>query len=131
VVSTQSEGRVVSFILAVARAITPIMLGFYGFWLAWRALLPYLPGPRDPDDRVAPFVGYFTDPFINPVAERLHLPARLVSAFAVVVVANTSVLVGRLTSTCPEVAAGRRCGARPWPSVAFAAMPGLRAASTG
>jgi len=59
----------VSFILAVAGAITQIMLSFYGFWLAWRVLLPYLPAPRDPDDRVAPFVGYFTDPFINPAAD--------------------------------------------------------------
>jgi len=99
VLSTHSEGHVVSFIIAVAGAITQIMLGFYGFWLAWRVLLPYLPGPREPNDRVAPFVGYFTDPFINPVAERLHLPARLVSTFAVVVVATASVIVRRLTST--------------------------------
>ncbi len=88
-----------SFILAVAGAVTQILLGFYGFWLAWRVLLPYLPGPRDPDDRVAPFVGYFTDPFVNPVAERLHLPARLVSSFAIVVVATASVIVGRVAST--------------------------------
>ena len=87
-----------SFIAAVAGAATQILLGFYGFWLAWRVLLPYLPGPRDPDDRVAPFVGYFTDPFINPVAERLRLPARLVAAFAIVVVASASVTVRRLSS---------------------------------
>ncbi len=88
-----------SFILAVVGAVAQIVLGFYGFWLAWRVLLPYLSGPRDPDERVAHFVGYFTDPFINPVAERLHLPARLVSTFAVVVVASASVIVRRLTST--------------------------------
>ncbi len=88
-----------SFILAVAGATAQILLGFYGFWLVWRVLLPYLPGPRNPEDRVAPFVDYFTDPFINPVADRLHLPAGLVSTFAVVVVASASVIVRRLTST--------------------------------
>jgi hypothetical protein len=89
----------VSFVIAVAGAVAQVMLGFYGFWLAWRVLLPYLPGPPHADDRVAPFVGYFTDPFINPVAERLHLPARLVAALAVVVVASASVIVRRVTST--------------------------------
>ncbi len=88
-----------SFLVAVAGAVAQLMLGFYGFWLAWRVLLPYLPGPPQAEDRVAPFVGYFTDPFINPVAERLHLPARLVAAFALVVVASASVIVRRVTST--------------------------------
>jgi uncharacterized protein YggT (Ycf19 family) len=90
---------VVPFIFAVAGALAQIILGFYGFWLIWRVLLPYLPGPPQADDRVAPFVGYFTDPFINPVARRLHLPARLVAAFAVVIVASASVIVRRVTST--------------------------------
>jgi hypothetical protein len=89
----------VSFVIAVAGAVAQVMLGFYGFWLAWRVLLPYLPGPPQAEDRVAPFVGYFTDPFIRPVAERLHLPARLVAAFALVVVASASVIVRRVTST--------------------------------
>lgn len=88
-----------SFVIAVGGAVAQILLGFYGFWLAWRVLLPYLPGPPQADDRVAPFVGYFTDPFINPVAKRLHLPARLVAAFAVVTVASASVIVRRVTST--------------------------------
>jgi hypothetical protein len=89
----------VSFVIAVGGAVAQIVLGFYGFWLTWRVLLPYLPGPPRADDRVAPFVGYFTDPFIEPVARRVHLPARLVAAFAVVVVASASVIVRRLTST--------------------------------
>jgi hypothetical protein len=89
----------VSFLVAVAGAVAQLMLGFYGFWLVWRVLLPYLPGPPQAEDRVAPFVGYFTDPFINPVAERLHLPARLVAAFDLVVVASASVIVRRVTST--------------------------------
>jgi uncharacterized protein YggT (Ycf19 family) len=89
---------VVTFIFAVAGAVAQIILGFYGFWLAWRVLLPYLPGPPQADERVAPFVGYFTDPFINPVAGRLHLPTRLVAAFALVAVASASVVVRRVTS---------------------------------
>ncbi len=76
-----------AFALSVARAVTQIVLGFYGFWLVWRFLLPYLPGPENGRDRVAPFVGYFTDPFVNPVAERLHVPARLVAGLWVVAVA--------------------------------------------
>jgi hypothetical protein len=93
---------VVAFPLSVAGAVAQIVLGFYGFygfWLVWRFLLPYLPGPEDSRDRVAPFVGYFTDPFVNPVAERLHLPARVVSGLWVVVVAAASVIIRRLFST--------------------------------
>lgn len=86
------------FVVAVAGAVVQIVLGFYGFWLIWRVLLPYLPGPERSDERVAPFVGYFTDPFINPVAERLHLSARLIAALSVFAVAAAMVIVGRLTS---------------------------------
>lgn len=96
-----SEGHVVSFIIAVAGAITRIVLGFYGFWLlaclaCAAAVPPQAAGTRRPG---RPFVGYFTDPFINPVAERLHLRARLVSTFAVVVVASASAIFRRMTST--------------------------------
>jgi uncharacterized protein YggT (Ycf19 family) len=87
----------VSFALSVAGAVVQIVLGFYGFWLVWRFLLPYLPGPADSRDRVAPFVGYFTDPFVNPVAQGLHLPARLVAGSWLVVVAAASVVVRRVT----------------------------------
>ena len=87
------------FAISVAGSVAQIVLGFYGFWLIWRFLLPYLPGPEDTDDRVAPFVGYFTDPFVNPVADRLHLPARLIAGLSVVVVAVVSVIVRRVTST--------------------------------
>ncbi|MBW3640628.1 MAG: YggT family protein [Actinobacteria bacterium] len=88
----------VAFAISVAGAIAQIVLGFYGFWLIWRVLLPYLPGPDNSGERVAPFVGYFTDPFINPVARRLHLPARAVAGLSVVIVAAASVLVRRATS---------------------------------
>jgi hypothetical protein len=87
-----------SFVVAVVAAVVQFVLGFYGFWLVWRVLLPALPGPPDREDRVAPFVGYFTDPFIEPVAARLHVPARLVAACALVLVAAASVLVRRLSA---------------------------------
>ena len=96
---TRGQPPVVAFVIAVAGAVAQIVLGFYGFWLIWRLLLPYLPGPADSHERVAPFVGFFTDPFIDPVARRLHLPVRLVTALWVVVVAAVSVVVRRLTST--------------------------------
>jgi hypothetical protein len=53
-------------------AVTVVQYGssFYAFWLVWRVLLPDLPGPPDPSDRVAPYVGYLTDPFVVPVARR-------------------------------------------------------------
>lgn len=88
---------ILTFLLAVVGAVVQIVLGFYGFWLIWRVLLPYLPGPRDPGERAAPFVGYFTDPFIDPIAARLHLPPRGVAALAVVAVATAGVVVRRLT----------------------------------
>ena len=74
----KGEGRgAVDYTIEVAVAVVQLALGFYGFWLVWRVLLPDLPGPADRDDRVAPYVWYFTDPFIVPVAKALHVPARL------------------------------------------------------
>lgn len=75
-------------------------VSFYGFWLVWRVLLPDLPGPADREERVAPYVWYFTDPFVVPVAKALHVPARLVALVALVVVAAVSVALGRV----PELA---------------------------
>ena len=75
-------------------------VSFYGFWLVWRVLLPDLPGPPDRDDRIAPYVWYFTDPFVVPIAKALHIPARLVALVALVVVAGVSVALGRV----PELA---------------------------
>jgi hypothetical protein len=86
----------VTYILDWAVAVVRYGLSFYAFWLVWRVLLPVLPGPRDPSDRVVPFVWYFTDPFVVPVAKALHVPARLVALVALVVVAAVSVALGRL-----------------------------------
>lgn len=71
-------------------------LSFYGFWLVWRVLLPDLPGPRDPQDRIAPFAAYFTDPFVVPVAKVLHVPGRMVALLGLVIVAAVSVALGRV-----------------------------------
>lgn len=84
------------YTLEVAVAVVQFALGFYGFWLVWRVLLPDLPGPPDRDDRVAPFVWYFTDPFIVPTAKALHVPARLMAFVALILVAALSVGMGRL-----------------------------------
>jgi hypothetical protein len=86
----------VTYVLESAVTVVQYALSFYGFWLVWRVLLPDLPGPRDRSDRVAPYVWYFTDPFVVPVAKALHAPARLVALVALVVVAAVSVALGRL-----------------------------------
>jgi hypothetical protein len=50
---------------------------------------------------VAPFVGYFTDPFVLPVAKALHVPPRLVALLALVAVATGSVALARLPQIAP------------------------------
>jgi hypothetical protein len=91
----------VSFLLAVATALGQFVLSFYGFWLVWRVLLPDLPGPPEREKRIAPFAGYFTDPFVQPVARALHVPPRLVALLALVVVAIASVTLARLPRLVP------------------------------
>ena len=81
---------------AVMVVVAQFVLSFYAFWLVWRVLLPILPGPAAPADRVAPFVGYFTDPLVEPVARTLRLPARVVAFALLVVVAALSVTLTRL-----------------------------------
>jgi len=63
---------VLGFVIAVLVRLGQLVLSFYGFWLVWRVLLPVLPGPCDPDERIAPFAGYFTDPLTAPLV-RLRL----------------------------------------------------------
>jgi hypothetical protein len=86
----------VTYVLDSAVTVVQYGLSFYAFWLVWRVLLPDLPGPPDPSDRVVPYVWYFTDPFVVPVAKALHVPTRLVALVALVVVAAVSVALGRL-----------------------------------
>lgn len=63
----------IEFGIALLVRLGQLVLSFYGFWLVWRVLLPVLPGPRDPVERIAPFAGYFTDPLTAPLV-RLRLP---------------------------------------------------------
>lgn len=84
------------YVIEVAVVVIQFGLSFYAFWLIWRVLLPDLPGPRDPQDRIAPFAGYFTDPFVVPAAKVLHVPPRLVAFFALLVVAAISVVLESL-----------------------------------
>lgn len=86
----------VKYMIEVAVVVIQFGLSFYAFWLIWRVLLPDLPGPRDSQDRIAPFAGYFTDPFVAPVATALHVPPRLVAFFALLVVAAISVALNPL-----------------------------------
>lgn len=68
------------------------LLGFYAFWFVWRVLLPVLPGPLDPEDRIAPYALYFTDPLIPGWARRT--PGR----------ASLSALVGLMLVVALELA---------------------------
>ncbi len=84
------------YLLEVVTLTLQFGLSFYAFWLVWRVLLPDLPGPADPDDRIAPYAKYFTDPFLAPASKALHAPIRLMALVALVAVAGLSVGVGRL-----------------------------------
>jgi hypothetical protein len=85
-----------SFFWDTVIGVAQLVAGFYGFWLVWRVLLPILPGPRDPEERIAPFDRYFTDPFVLPLSRRLRLHQRVVSAVLLFVVAAAQVGLGRL-----------------------------------
>ncbi len=81
----------IGFGIALLVQLGELVLSFFGFWLVWRVLLPVLPGPSDPEERIAPFAGYFTDPLVAPLL-RLRLTAwvaalLLLLADAVVLVA--------------------------------------------
>ena len=86
------------YVLEWVVSLAQFALSFYGFWLVWRVLLPHLPGPASREERVAPYVGYFTDPFVVPVAKALRVPDRFVALVALVVLAGVSVALGRVPS---------------------------------
>lgn len=87
------------FLAKTAIAVVNIAAGFYGFWLVWRVLLPVLPGPRDADERLAPYAHYFTDPFVAPLARLLHIPDRVVTAFWLIAVGGLMVALNQLGSS--------------------------------
>lgn len=84
------------YLLDVVVSMLQFGLSFYAFWLVWRVLLPDLPGPPNPDDRIAPFARYFTDPFLIPAGKALHAPTRLMALIALAILAGLSVGLGRL-----------------------------------
>jgi hypothetical protein len=85
----------VTFLAHAAIAVANFILGFYGFWLVWRILLPLLPGPRDADERIAPYATYFTEPFVGPVARALRLPPRVVAVVALLALGAAAAGLGR------------------------------------
>lgn len=80
----------IEFLIDVAVVLARIVLGFYGFWLVWRVLLPWLPGPDDPDERIAPYARHFTDPILLPAHRATHGSVRWLATIALIVVAAAS-----------------------------------------
>jgi uncharacterized protein YggT (Ycf19 family) len=87
---------VTGFLADVGITLIRIVLNFYAFWLIWRILLPWLPGPADVHERVAPYVCYFTDPFVLPTARWIRLGERVVAAAALIIVSAALVGLGLL-----------------------------------
>ena len=85
------------FAIDLAIQVAQLLLSFYGFWLAWQVLLPVLPGPRRASDRIAPFAGYFTDPFRAPLTSGLRLPPWIASL--VLLLADAAALVALAHAT--------------------------------
>lgn len=57
-----------TYLLQTLISLGQLVLGFYGFWLVWQVLLPELPGPRDPKDRIAPLPDTSPSPSCSPLA---------------------------------------------------------------
>ncbi len=87
-----------TYVLQTVIAVVQIVLSFYGFWLVWRVLLAALPGPRDSEDRIAPYAGYFVDPLVQPLARRSHVHPRLISGLLLIAVAAGLVGLDRLSA---------------------------------
>lgn len=77
----------VDFAVEVVISLARIVMSFYGFWLVWRVALPWLPGPAEAKERIAPFACYFTDPILEPVARLTGLPIRGLATIALLGVA--------------------------------------------
>jgi hypothetical protein len=90
-----------SFLVGIGIALLQIVVAFYGFWFVWRVLLPILPGPERAKERIAPFACYFTDPLVNPIAQRLRLNTWMVSALFLLLVAAVQVGLTRFAAFLP------------------------------
>lgn len=80
----------------VVVTILQLILGFYGFWFTWRVLLPVLPAPENPPERIAPFALYYTDPFVNRLVSYLPLNAWFASVLGLLIVALLNVALVNL-----------------------------------
>jgi hypothetical protein len=101
-VVAQHEGAeqiTMTFMLQTVVAVGQIMLSFYGFWLVWRVLLPELPGPSNPEQRIPPYARYFIDPFVQPLASHLHVHPRVLSGLLLILVAAGHVGLDRLAAS--------------------------------
>lgn len=84
------------FLLQTGVTVIQIGVAFYGFWFVWRVLLPVLPGPDNPDERIASYARYFTDPIVAALARSLRLGEWLVSALLLLAVAAIQVGLAHL-----------------------------------
>jgi hypothetical protein len=64
----------------------------------WRVLFPALRGPPPDDERIAPYANYFTDPFVDLIARRLHTSERAAAAVSRVALAVVIAGLGRASS---------------------------------
>ncbi len=84
------------FLLETVITVAQTVLAFYDFWMVWRVLVPILPGPDDPAERIAPYAKYFTDPFMVPLGRFLRMPERIASAVLLLALAALHVGLTRL-----------------------------------
>ena len=85
-----------SYLLQMAITLVQTVLSFYEFWLVWRVLLPWLPGPEEVRKRIAPYACFFTDPFVAPVAKGLRLRVQFAAFLALLLLVALQVGLGRL-----------------------------------
>jgi hypothetical protein len=91
-------GVEMSFVQATLFTVGQIALSFYGFWLVWLVLLPILPGPGGPENRIAKYAYFFTDPLAQAIAKGLHVPLWLVHSLLLLLVAAAKVGIERLSA---------------------------------
>lgn len=83
------------FGVAVLVHLGQLVLGFYGFWLVWRVLLPVLPS-AGADRRLSPFAMPLTDPFVVPLGRLLRLPPWAAALLLLIADAAASAALSRI-----------------------------------
>ncbi len=87
---------IMTALIGVGVSLGQLVLSFYGFWLVWRVLVRWLPGPAPREERIAPFALWFTAPFVDRPAHWLRVPEWAAAAGALVAVAAGLATLGRL-----------------------------------